>query len=139
MSSTKDLLALTQNILAETAQVNKAVPVGVDPIVDDGIESIVVPEAFVENAINFSKRLDEGTTDSHKDSPVQYINEAKLVEEKLVSLVERLRLLVTEAREVLQEATMSGMVGGPGVQKKTTMIRPPNSKKPSKPKGNKKG
>lgn len=131
MSSTKDLLALTQNILAETAQVNKAVPVGVDPIVDDGIESIVVPEAFVENAINFSKRLDEGTTDSHRDSPVQYINEAKIVETKLVSLVERLKSLIIEARELLKEQTFSGMIA-PGVQKKMKMVRPPKSKRRKK-------
>lgn len=136
-ASTKDLLAFSESILASTTSVKEAVPVGVDPIVDDGLKDITVPNAFVENAINFSKRLDEGNTDSHRDSPVQYINEAKLVEEKLISLVERLKSLIVEARELLQEETTSGMVGGPGVQRKLMMLRPP--KKSSKVRGRKKG
>jgi len=130
-ASTKNLLALSESILAETTSVKEAGPVGVDPIVDDGLKGVVVPNAFVENAINFAKRLDEGSTATYEESPVQYMNEAKIVETKLVSLVERLKSLIIEARELLKEQTFSGMIA-PGVQKKMKMVRPPNSKRRKK-------
>jgi len=132
-ASTKDLLALSESILTQTEPVKKVVPIGADPIVDDGLKNVVVPDAFVENVVNFAGRLNEADAAPYEEKPVQYLNEAKVAEERLVSIVERLKSLIAEAREVLEEATFSGMVGGPGVEKKMAMVR-----KPSK-KGKKKG
>jgi len=126
--NTKDLLALTEGILAGTSPAKEIVPVGVDPIVDDGLKAVKVPDSFVDNILNFSDHLNEGTTATYEEKPVQYLNEAKIAEEKLVSIVERLKSLIAEAREVLEEATLSGMVGGPGVENKMAMIRKPNRK-----------
>jgi len=52
--------------------------------------------------------------------------------------VERLKSLIIEARELLKEQTMTGMIA-PGVQKKMKMVRPPNSKRPPKSKRRGKG
>ena len=127
-ASTKDLLALSESILSQTKPAKEVVPVGADPIVDDGLKAVVVPDAFVENVVNFAGHLNEGETASYEEKPVQYLNEAKVAEDRLVSIVERLKSLIAEAREVLEEATFSGMVGGPGVEKKMAMIRKPNRK-----------
>lgn len=126
--NTKDLLALTEGILAGTSPAKEIVPIGADPVVDDGLKAVKVPDSFVDNILNFSDCLNEGTTATYEEKPIRYLNEAKLAEEKLVSIVERLKSLIAEAREVLEEATFSGMVGGPGVGKKM-MIGEPKRKK----------
>ena len=134
-ASTKNLLALSESILASTTSVKEAVPVGVDPIVDDGLKTIVVPDTFVENVINFSHRLDENDPASHKEVPVQNMNEAQITKNKIVSIVERLKLLIGEARQVIQEMTSIGTSSGmiaQGVQKKLGMIRKPSAKKSRK-------
>jgi len=115
--NTKDLLALTEGILASTSPAKEIVPYGADPIVDDGLKAVEVPDSFVDNILNFSDHLNEGSTATYEEKPVQYLNEAKAAEDKLVSIVERLKSLIVEAREVLEEATSSGMVGGPGASK----------------------
>lgn len=143
-ASTKDLLALSESILSQTEPVKEVVPVGADPIVDDGLKAVVVPDSFVENVLNFSESLNEGNTSKHQDIPVAYeealvesVDEEPLTESKIISLVERLKSLIVEARDVIQEMTSIGTSTGmiaPGPQKKLMMIR-----KPSKPKGKKKG
>jgi len=143
-ASTKDLLALSESILSQTDPVKEVVPVGANPVVDDGLKAVVVPDSFVENVLNFSESLNEGDTSKHRDVPVDYeetlvesVNEESLTEAKIVSLVERLKSLIVEARDVIQEmtsiGTSTGMIGV-GPQKKLMMLR-----KPSKPKGKKKG
>lgn len=109
-ASTKDLLALSESILSQTKPVKEVVPVGVDSIVDDGLKAVVVPDTFVENVLNFSDRLNEGSTATFEEKPVAYVNEAKLTEEKIISLVERLKSLIGEARELMEQVT-AGMVG----------------------------
>jgi len=126
--NTKDLLALTEGILAGTSPAKEIVPVGADPIIDDGLKAVKVPDSFVDNILNFSDHLNEGSKATYEEKPVQYLNEAKAAEDKLVSIVERLKSLIVEAREVLEEATFSGMIGGPGA-KKMAMIRRPAKKK----------
>ena len=126
-ASTKDLLALSESILSQTKPAKEVVPVGADPIVDDGLKAVVVPDAFVENVVNFAGRLNEGETASYEEKPVQYLNEAKVAEEKVISLVERLKSLIIEARQVMEEMTTVGMIGV-GPQKKMAMIRKPNRK-----------
>lgn len=110
-ASTKDLLALSESILSQTKPAKEVVPVGADPIVDDGLKAVVVPDTFVENVLNFSDRLNEGSTATFEEKPVAYVNEAKLTEEKIISLVERLKSLIGEARELMEQVT-TGMVGG---------------------------
>jgi len=132
-ASTKDLLALSESILAETEPAKAVVPVGADPIVDDGLKDVVVPDDFVSDILNFSGRLNEAEALTPEEEPVQTLNEATLTEEKVLSLVERLKALINEAREVMTEMTTTGMIGG-GTQKKLMMVR-----KPKKAKGKKKG
>jgi hypothetical protein len=109
--NTKDLLALTEGILAGTSPAKEIVPIGADPVVDDGLKAVKVPDSFVDNVLNFSGRLEEGTTASYVEKPVQYLNEAKVAEDKLMSLVERLTSLIKEARQVMTEMTSAGMIG----------------------------
>jgi len=110
-ASTKNLLALSEAILNQTKPVEEVSPVGVDPIVDDGLKNIEVPDAFVENVLNFSGRLNEGDTTTFEEKPVQYLNEAKMTEERVLSLVEKLQALIKEARDVMTEMTTTGMLG----------------------------
>ncbi len=143
-ASTKNLLSLSETILAQTQPVKEVASVGADPLVDDGIKAVVVPDSFVENVLNFSERLNEGDTSEHQDIPVvskeplvESVTEERLTEGKIVSLVERLKSLIIEARDVIQEMTSVGTSTGmiaPGPQKKLMMLR-----KPSKSKGKKKG
>jgi len=123
-SKTKDLLSITENILSNS-QPAKEVVVR-NPELDDGLKAVKVPDAFVENIIGFSGRLNEGETVSYKEKPVQYLNEAKLAEERIVSLVERLKSLIVEAREVMQEMTSVGMLG---VGPQTNLLKKKKRKK----------
>lgn len=124
--NTKDLLALTEGILAGTSPAKEVVPVGADPIVDDGLKAVEVPDSFVDNILNFSDHLNEGTTATYEEKPIQYLNEAKIAEEKLVSIVERLTSLIKEARQVMTEMTSAGMIG---VGPQTNLLKKKKGKK----------
>jgi hypothetical protein len=114
-ASTKDLLALTEGILAETPPV-KEVVAKTDPILDDGLRAVVVPDAFVNQIVGFNGALNESSDPDKKQEMMpefEPITEAKILKERLETLVENLKELLKEAREVMQEMTGSGsgMVG----------------------------
>src|SRR6056300_1783650 len=113
-SSTKDLLALTEGILSTTPPVKEVVAVGSDRIVDDGLKAVVVPDAFVDQIVGFNNALTESSDPEKKQAmmPVfEPITEATILKERLESLVENLKQLLKEAKEVMQEMTTCGMIG----------------------------
>ena len=115
-ASTKDLLALTEGILSETPSVEKvAVPNHEGKLVpDDGLKDIVVPNAFVNQVVGFSEALNE-TSDPVKKQEMmpefEPINEAAVLKERLETLVESLKKLLREAKDVMEEMTTTGMIG----------------------------
>jgi hypothetical protein len=127
-ASTKDLLALTEGILADTPPV-KEVVVHSDPLVDDGIKAVKVPDSYVDQVLGFSKALNESEDPDKKSkalSKVKQLDESELLKERLESLVERLKSLLKEAKVVMEELTASGSIGcAPGrkKRKKNELIR----------------
>jgi hypothetical protein len=112
-ASTKDLLALSESILAETPPV-KEVVAKTDPIVDDGLKAVVVPDAFVNQIVGFNGALNESSDPDKKQEMMpefEPITEATILKERLESLVENLKTLLREAKEVMEEMTTTGMIG----------------------------
>jgi hypothetical protein len=109
-ASTKNLLALTEGILAETSPV-KEVVTKADPIVDDGLKAVVVPNSFVDQIVGFNGALNESSDPEKKQELMpefEPITEATVLKDRLESLVENLKELLKEAREVMEEMTGSG-------------------------------
>ena len=109
-ASTKDLLALSESILAETPPVKEVVAV-TDPIVDDGLKAVVVPDAFVNQVVGFNKALNESSDPDKKQEIMpefESITEATILKERLESLVESLKALLREAKDVMEEMTTTG-------------------------------
>ena len=109
-ASTKNLLALTEGILSQTPPV-KEVVAKTDPIIDDGLKAVVVPDAFVNQIVGFNGALNESSDPDKKQELMpefEPITEATILKERLESLVENLRELLKEAREVMEEMTGSG-------------------------------
>ena len=112
-ASTKDLLALSESILATTPPV-KEVVAKTDPIVDDGLKAVVVPNAFVDQIVGFNGALKESSDPDKKQALMpefEAITEAAILKERLESLVESLKTLLREAKEVIEEMTTTGMIG----------------------------
>ena len=112
-ASTKDLLALSESILAETPPV-KEVVAKTDPIVDDGLKAVIVPDAFVDQIVGFNGALNESSDPDKKQEMMpdfEPITEATILKERLESLVENLKTLLREAKEVMEEMTTTGMIG----------------------------
>ena len=112
-ASTKDLLALSEGILAQAPPVKEAAG-RVNPIVDDGLKDVVVPNAFVDQVVGFSNALDEATDPDKKQEMMpkfEPITEATILKERLESLVENLKSLLKEARNVMEEITLTGSFG----------------------------
>lgn len=127
-ASTKDLLALSEGILAESPPV-KEVPV-TNPIIDDGLKAIVVPDSYVDQILGFAGSLNE-STEPKETIQEDTIEEAELLEQKVQSLIERLKSILKEAKTVLQEMTTVGSLGT-GPQKKMMMKKDCYPPKPSK-------
>ena len=109
-ASTKNLLALTEGILSQTPPV-KEVVAKTDPIIDDGLKAVVVPDAFVNQIVGFNGALNESSDPDKKQELMpefEPITEATILKERLESLVENLKELLKEAREVMEEMTGSG-------------------------------
>jgi len=109
-ASTKNLLALTEGILAETSPV-KEVVTKADPIVDDGLKAVVVPNSFVDQIVGFNGALNESSDPEKKQELMpefEPITEATVLKDRLESLVENLKELLKEARKVMEEMTGSG-------------------------------
>ena len=119
-ASTKNLLALTEGILAQTPPV-KEIVTNADPIVDDGLKAVVVPDAYVNKVLGFAEAINESSNPERKEQLIaeaNSIDEAQLLKEKVESLVERLKGLITEAKEVVNELVTSGMIGTAPLKKK---------------------
>jgi len=131
-SSTKDLLALTEGILSTTPPVKEVVAVGSDRIVDDGLKAVVVPDAFVDQIVGFNNALTESSDPEKKQAmmPVfEPITEATILKERLESLVENLKQLLKEAKEVMQEiSTVGGLGTGYSTRKKKNGSRRGNKR-----------
>jgi len=111
-ASTKDLLALSESILAETPPVKEVVTKS--KVVDDGLKAVVVPNEFVNQIVGFNSALKESSDPDKKQEMMpefQPITEATILKERLESLVENLKELLKEAKNVMQEMTTCGMIG----------------------------
>lgn len=111
-ASTKDLLALSESILAETPPVKEVVTNS--RVVDDGLKAVVVPNEFVNQVVGFNTALNESSDPDKKQELMpefKPINEAAVLKERLESLVESLKSLLREAKEVMEEMTTTGMIG----------------------------
>ena len=111
-ASTKDLLALSESILAETPPVKEVVTKS--QVVDDGLKAVVVPNEFVNQIVGFNSALNESSDPDKKQEMMpefQPITEATILKERLESLVENLKELLKEAKNVMQEMTTCGMIG----------------------------
>tara|TARA_S200002703_G_scaffold157038_1_gene163973 strand:- start:1 stop:417 length:417 start_codon:yes stop_codon:yes gene_type:complete len=115
-ASTKDLLALTEGILSETPSVEKvAVPNHKGRLVpDDGLKDVMVPNAFVDQIVGFNGALNESSDPDKKQEMMpdfEPITESTILKERLETLVESLKQLLKEARNVMEEMTTTGMIG----------------------------
>jgi hypothetical protein len=111
-ASTKDLLALSESILAETPPVKEVVTNS--QVVDDGLKAVVVPNEFVNQIVGFNSALKESSDPDKKQEMMpefQPITEATILKERLETLVENLKSLLKEAKTVMQEMTTCGMIG----------------------------
>ena len=111
-ASTKDLLALSESILTETPPVKEVVTKS--KVVDDGLKAVVVPNEFVNQIVGFSSALKESSDPDKKQEMMpdfEPITEATILKERLESLVENLKTLLREAKEVMEEMTTTGMIG----------------------------
>ena len=112
-SSTKDLLALSEGILSTPTPVKELSP-KVDPIVDDGLKAVIVPDSFVNQVVGFSHALQESSDPEKKQALMpefESITEETILRERLETLVENLKSLLKEAKNVMQEMTTCGMIG----------------------------
>lgn len=140
--STKELLALSESILDTTEPARKVVVT--NPVVDDGLSDVVVPDSFVDQILGFAGNLNEDYKTSKKSKsktklvsePKEVdtsLDEAKVLREKLETLVIKLKGLLKEASAVMKEMTTTGCLGV-GTDKTMGMKRgddsyPPTPKK----------
>ena len=113
MASTKDLLAVAEGILAESSPVSP-LTVTTDPILDDGIKDVHVPNAYVNQVLGFSEALNESSDPEKKQKLMpafEPITEEIILKERLETLVESLKELLSEAKNVTEEMTSAGMIG----------------------------
>ena len=111
-ASTKDLLALSESILAETPPVKEVVTNS--EVIDDGLKAVVVPDAFVNQIVGFNGALNESSDpDKNQEMMPEFepITEATILKERLESLVENLKTLLREAKEVMEEMNATGSFG----------------------------
>jgi len=110
-ASTKDLLALSESILADTTPVKEIVTKS--EVVDDGLKAVVVPDAFVNQIVGFNSALKESSDPDKKQEMMpefEPITEATILKERLETLVENLKQLLKEAKNVMEEMTTCGMI-----------------------------
>jgi hypothetical protein len=111
MSSTKDLLSITEGILNSAKPKSTAVPN--ESVASDGIRDVQVRESYMEQILSFASPLNEAS------KKVQKVDEVAILKERRESLIERLKGLLKEARDLLAEETTVGCVGT-GKQTKLT-------------------
>lgn len=112
--NTKNLLAITEGILSETTPVKEVISES-SPVIEDDLKSVVVPNAFVDQIVGFNSALKESEDPDKKQELMpefEPITEATVLKERLESLVENLKELLREARDVMEEMTGTGFGGG---------------------------
>jgi len=103
MSSTKDLLSITEGILNSAKPKSTAVPN--ESVASDGIRDVQVRESYMEQILSFASPLNEAS------KKVQKVDEVAILKERRESLIERLKGLLKEARDLLAEETTVGCLG----------------------------
>ena len=117
MQTTKNLIGIAESILAGPP-VEEA-PTPKNTIVDDGLKAVKVPDSYMDAILGFAGSLKETT----KTVPeVEKIDEAAILREKRRVLVNKLKGILKEARDLMQEMTTVGSLGT-GVQKSMGMVR----------------
>lgn len=143
MASTQDMIAFSERMLAGMGQPEsqKGESAPPQPVRTDetfmkpgeGLQNVEVPDNYLNAILGFSKVLEASETPSEKEVKavaepvakpvVEDLTEAQRLEERITSLVERLTVLLREAKEVIREMTSTGSIGT-GVQKSLGMKRP---------------
>ena len=117
MQTTKSLIGIAESILAEPPLPEAPTPK--NTVVDDGIKAITVPDSYVDAILGFAGSVNETT----KTVPeVEKIDEAAILRERRRVLVKKLKDLLKEARDFMQETTFTGSIGV-GTQKSMGMVR----------------
>lgn len=117
MQTTKNLIGIAESILAGPP-VEEA-PTPKNTIVDDGLKAVKVPDSYMDAILGFAGSLKETT----KTVPeVEKIDEAAILRERRRVLVNKLKGILKEARDLMQEMTTVGSLGT-GVQKSMGMVR----------------
>lgn len=76
----------------------------------DDISKVKVPNSFIDMVLGNKPKLVESKVVEVEDD-VEDLDEARILEEKINSLVSRLASLLKEAKEVMAEMTTVGMIG----------------------------
>ena len=119
MHTTKNLIGIAESILAQP-QVEEVVTPK-NTIVDDGLKAVIVPDSYVDAILGFAGSLNE-TTETETVPEVEKIDEAAILRERRRVLIKKLKGILKEARDLMQETTFTGSVG-PGPQKSMGMVR----------------
>tara|TARA_R110002096_G_scaffold181590_2_gene359297 strand:- start:1214 stop:1612 length:399 start_codon:yes stop_codon:yes gene_type:complete len=117
MQTTKNLIGIAESILAGPPI--EEVPTPKNTIVDDGLKAVKVPDSYVDAILGFAGSLKE-TTETVPE--VEKIDEAAILRERRRVLVTKLKGILKEARDLMQEMTTVGSLGT-GVQKSMGMVR----------------
>ena len=138
--STKELLALSETILATPEPVKDVV--ATNPIVEgEGIAGVKVPDSFMDQVLGFAGNLNEACKPNKKSKyktklvskPKKVdtsLDEAKVLREKLETLVIKLKGLLKEASSIMKEVTTTGLLGK-GTDTTLGMKRSDNSYPPT--------
>lgn len=110
MQSLKDLQALSEGILNTPAV---EAPKGHPENIDMGIKHIDLPNEYITAILESSQLLEDKAAKKPAIvvAPTKELSEAERLEEKLTSLVERLAILLKEAKVVMNEMTSTGSIG----------------------------
>ena len=126
MQTTKSLIGIAESILAGPPV--EEVPTPKNTIVDDGIKAVTVPDSYVDAILGFAGSLKETT----KTVPeVEKIDEAAILRERRRVLIKKLKDILKEARDLIQETTFTGALSA-GTQKSMGMVRRTHSTKKGK-------
>jgi len=113
--SNRDLLAISESIFATKENPPKENPPKETPwsapVKDDGLRSVEVSDSFMDQVLGFAGSINESKEVAKPSKPPQALDEAKILKERLESLVGRLKSLIIEAKEVIGEMTTTGCLG----------------------------
>ena len=128
MQTTKSLIGIAESILAGPPV--EEVPTPKNTIVDDGIKAVTVPDSYVDAILGFAGSLNE-TTKTKTVPEVEKIDEAAILRERRRVLVKKLKGILKEARDLMQEMTTATGTGSIGTLQKFAfpMVRRPDSTK----------